>query len=88
MGFPFYDAWGAVRSQQSGGDPTLRYCGGLGHKQDDESGLVYMRARYYEPTSGRFVSEDPGRSGGNWSTYCGNDPINHSDYSGKLRREQ
>ena len=40
-----YDAWGVVRAQQSGGDPKLRYCASLGHRQDDESGLVYMRAR-------------------------------------------
>ena len=40
-----YDAWGVVRAQQSGGDPKLRYCASLGHKQDDESGLIYMRAR-------------------------------------------
>ena len=53
-----YDAWGVVRSQQSAGDPTLRYCASLGHKQDDESGLVTMRARYYEMGSGRSVSED------------------------------
>ena len=53
-----YDAWGAVRAQQSAGDPKLRYCASLGHKQDDESGLVYMRARYYEPASGEV--REPG----------------------------
>ena len=77
-----YDAWGVVRAQQSGGDPKLRYCASIGHKQDDESGLIYMRARYYEPSSGRFVSADCGRQGFNWYTYCGNDPISRSDQSG------
>jgi uncharacterized protein RhaS with RHS repeats len=38
-----------------------------------------MRARYYEPSSGRFISEDPARYGHNWHTYCGNDPINFAD---------
>ncbi len=47
-----------MRAQQNAGDPKLRYCANLGHNQDDESGLIYMRARYYEPASGRFVSED------------------------------
>ncbi len=78
-----YDAWGVVRSQQSAGDPKLRYCGNLGHKADDESGLIYMRARYYEPNSGRFISEDFGHDGANWFTYCGNNPVSGADRSGK-----
>jgi RHS repeat-associated protein len=78
-----FDAWGSVRQGAAGGDPTGRYCGNLGHKQDDESGLIYMRARYYEPTSGRFVSEDPARDGGNWFAYCGNNPVGFADSSGK-----
>jgi RHS repeat-associated protein len=48
-------AWGALRS--GGGADKGKHCANLGHKQDDESGLVYMRARYYEPTSGRFVTD-------------------------------
>ena len=80
-----YGAWGAVRAQQSAGDPKLRYCASLGHRADDESGLVYMRARYYEPASGRFVSEDPSYDGHNWFSYCGNDPVNSIDGSGKTR---
>ena len=78
-----YDAWGVVRAQQSGGDPKLRYCASLGHRQDDESGLIYMRARYYEPTSGRFVSEDPAGAGRNWFAYCAGDPVNSADRTGK-----
>ncbi|MBL1152607.1 MAG: RHS repeat-associated core domain-containing protein [Armatimonadetes bacterium] len=78
-----YGVWGSVRSSSSTGDPKQRYCANLGHIQDDESGLIYMRARYYEPWSGRFVSEDPGRQGANWFAYCQNDPIQRIDYSGK-----
>ena len=78
-----YDAWRVVRAQQSGGDPKLRYCAGLGHKTDDESGLVYMRARYYEPGSGRFISEDPAMHGANWFAYAKNNPIGFMDASGK-----
>jgi hypothetical protein len=49
---------------------------------------VYMRARYYNPTLGRFVSEDPaGLQGGlNAYAYCNNDPINCTDPSGMLPR--
>jgi hypothetical protein len=51
--------------------------------QDDESGLTYMRARYYEPWTGRFVSEDPSMDGYNWYRYCENDPVNRADANGK-----
>jgi RHS repeat-associated protein len=55
------------------------YCGSLQHRRDAESGLVYMRARYYEPWTGRFLSEDPAMDGANWYAYCDSDPINFAD---------
>ncbi|MFM9872491.1 MAG: RHS repeat-associated core domain-containing protein [Fimbriimonadaceae bacterium] len=79
-----YDVWGGVRSGAATGGPKGRYVANLGHVQDDESGLIYMRARYYEPESGRFVSEDPGMDGKNWYIYCSNDPINRIDESGTI----
>lgn len=78
-----FDAWGSVRLGAQTGDPSGRYCGNLGHKQDDESGLIYMRARYYEPASGRFLSEDPSRNGPNWVVYCGNNPVGAIDVNGR-----
>ena len=36
----------------------------------DQSGLLYMRARYYSPSIGRFISEDPlGLNGGDSNLY-------------------
>ncbi|RYD66955.1 MAG: RHS repeat-associated core domain-containing protein, partial [Verrucomicrobiaceae bacterium] len=58
----------------------------IGHRQDDESGLIYMRARYYDPQAGRFISEDPSMDGINWFAYCANDPVNYSDESGRNLR--
>ncbi len=78
-----FDAWGNIRVGAPTGDPKGRYCANLGHKQDDESGLVYMRARYYEPGSGRFVSQDPALQGHNWFVYCGNVPTQYADSTGK-----
>ena len=90
-----YDPWGAMRqwgTHPSGasayqGAPSTRYVGALGHQQDDDSGLYYMRARYYEPGSGRFISEDLARDGGNWFAYCGNDPVARYDSSGKTAED-
>ena len=78
-----YGAWGEIRQGSATGGPRGRYCGNLGHIQDDESGLVYMRARYYEPTSGRFLSEDPSMHGKNWYAYASSNPINLLDPSGR-----
>ncbi|MBS1727753.1 MAG: RHS repeat-associated core domain-containing protein [Armatimonadetes bacterium] len=78
-----YDAWGQVRSGATTGDQKGRYCAGVGHKQDDESGLIYMRARYYEPTSGRFINEDPSKDGLNWYVYAKQNPISNIDHNGK-----
>lgn len=78
-----YDAWGLIRTGTTSGLPNQRYCANLGHTVDDETGLIYMRARYYEPQSGRFVSEDQSREGWNWYLYCSSDPVNLSDETGR-----
>lgn len=59
-----------------------------GRERDFESGLYYLRARYYDPTVGRFVSEDPiGLSGGlNMYVYVGSNPVNYTDPTGLDRR--
>ena len=79
-----YDVWGGVRTGATTGGPKGRYVANLGHVQDDESGLIYMRARYYEPESGRFISEDPARDGSNWYVYVENNSPNSADINGKV----
>jgi RHS repeat-associated protein len=49
-----------------------------GREWDPESGLLFYRHRYYDPNTGRFLSEDPlGISSGgiNLYEYAGDDPI-------------
>jgi RHS repeat-associated protein len=77
-----YDLWGSVRSGAVTGGPKGRYVANLGHVQDDESGLIYMRARYYEPESGRFVSEDRAMYGNNWYIYAISNATNLVDHTG------
>ena len=48
---------------------------------DSETSLYYYRARYYDPNSGRFVSDDPIRIRGgiNLYAYVRNDPVRLTD---------
>ncbi|MCC6402828.1 MAG: RHS repeat-associated core domain-containing protein [Fimbriimonadaceae bacterium] len=80
-----YSPWGEVVST-SGSPPQQGYCANLGHRQDGESSLIYMRARYYEPTTGRFITEDPAKDGANWYAYCASDPLNKIDSAGTQAR--
>ncbi len=57
--------------------------GSLGHTSEDETGLVYIRARWMDPSLGRFISEDRVRDGHNWFVYAGNTPANKLDSNGK-----
>ena len=54
----------------------FRYCG---EYYDDETDLIYLRNRYYDNQTGRFITEDPIKDGLNWYAYCGNNPINNID---------
>jgi RHS repeat-associated protein len=63
--------------------------GYTGHVNDPDTGLVYMQARYYDPSVGRFLSADPVTpSPGNTFNfnrynYTSNNPINHIDPDGR-----
>ena len=53
-------------------------------REDDQTGLMFYRARLFDPVLKRFVSEDPiGLAGGtNMYAYVNNSPLNFSDPSG------
>ncbi|NQZ05636.1 MAG: hypothetical protein HRT35_00605, partial [Algicola sp.] len=62
--------------------------GYTGHQWDDDSGLNYMQARYYDPLLGRFLSNDPVGFSNihnfNRYTYANNSPYRYVDLDGRV----
>lgn len=81
-----FDVYGLPRAGGTGTSATNHgFVGSLGHASEaDTGGLIYMRARYYDPALGRFISEDPAGDGVNWFVYCRNNPVNFFDADGRL----
>ena len=63
-----------------------------GYRYDGDTGLYYLRSRYYDPVSCRFVNADKYASTGhgiigyNSFSYCNNNPIIHEDSEGDLAK--
>jgi len=76
-----YDAFGAELSATGTWKGPFGYAGGFGY-QEDSSGLKLLGHRYYDPSTGRFLSRDPIKDGRNWYVYCSGSPIGNSDPEG------
>jgi RHS repeat-associated protein len=75
-----YDAYGSIASQ-SGSTPNLLLF--QGQYQDSESGLYYLRARYYEPSSSQFLARDPALMQTREPyAYVSGNPLNATDPAG------
>ncbi|MEL6201811.1 MAG: RHS repeat-associated core domain-containing protein [Pseudomonadota bacterium] len=63
--------------------------GYIGERHDPETGLIYLNARYHDPSIGRFISPDDWDPtiegvGTNRYAYSANDPVNKSDPNGHI----
>ncbi len=82
-----YDSFGKPVTSSGTLINPFRY---TGRELDAETGLYYYRARYYDPSAGRFISEDPLSLGGedtNFYRYVDNDPANWFDPFGLKKRK-
>ncbi len=80
-----YTDFGSIAQIEEANHNPYRYVGKHGI-QFEENGLYFMRARYYDANTGRFLTEDPV-----WATnlypYAGNNPVTNIDPSGNISQE-
>ncbi|MBP3392524.1 MAG: RHS repeat-associated core domain-containing protein, partial [Clostridia bacterium] len=94
-----YDAWGKILSMKDGNGNAIVAAGHIGNLNplryrgyyyDNETGLYYLRSRYYDPVVGRFIGPDSyistgqGLVGYNRFAYCLNNPVILTDESGEF----
>ncbi|MBQ6331499.1 MAG: RHS repeat-associated core domain-containing protein, partial [Clostridia bacterium] len=91
-----YDTWGKKVTTTGSLAGTLglfqpfRY---RGYVYDEETGLYYLQSRYYDPTTGRFISADvllstgQGVLGHNCYAYCLGNPVGMVDDGGSAARD-
>uniref|UniRef100_UPI0036700CCA polymorphic toxin-type HINT domain-containing protein n=1 Tax=Paenibacillus farraposensis TaxID=2807095 RepID=UPI0036700CCA len=80
-----YDIWGGPETVKETVPNVLRYAG---EYWDDTTGLQYLRARWYDPGTARFMGEDTYQGqisdpqSLNWYAYVANNPLGYVDPSG------
>jgi len=74
-----YDVFGAPRATTGSSTNEFTFTG----EQVDPPDLQFLRARYYDPAVGRFLSQDPVPFLQQYA-YVGNNPTNFTDPSGML----
>ena len=92
-----YDAWGNLLETSGDMADTLGKLNVLryrGYCYDDETGLYYLKARYYNPAWGRFISADSpviptiSPESATWDknlfAYCDNNPVMRRDDGGEF----
>ena len=87
----WYDDFGQVNEYRESGNSLINEVQYTGAIYDELTGLLYLNARFYDPATGRFISQDTYRGerddAGTWHlyVYCANDPVNYVDPSGHVK---
>jgi RHS repeat-associated protein len=72
-----YDPFGNTTQSGNPSTNSFQFTG----RENDGTGLYYLRARYYSPSMGRFISQDPigARGGINLYAYAAGNPVSLID---------
>jgi len=81
-----YDSYGKQTATSGSLTNTFQF---TSRESDVETGLYFARARYYDPTTGRFINEDPSvfEGGMNFYPYVDNNPTEWFDPYGLQKRK-
>jgi RHS repeat-associated protein len=74
--------FGEIINLQEGPNPYADGSGFTGKDWDEEIGLYYFNARWYDPEIGRFISQDPAADDPNLYSYGYNNPLKFVDPNG------
>ena len=79
-----YSSFGEEINRTGATDVDFGFLGFQGYYEDQESGHTYIRARHFNPSNARFLSEDPLHLTPNLNMYryCANNPVLFNDPSG------
>jgi RHS repeat-associated protein len=76
-----YSPYGTLTASTGTVTTPLGYAG---QYTDPQAGLVYLRARYYDPSTGQFLTRDPLEAQTRQPySYAGDNPTNYTDPTGK-----
>ena len=81
LGYIDFSGFGGVIAS-AGTTSPFSFGGGNGSQTEADTGPVMMGHRYYDPRTGRFITQDPAHDGRNWYAYANNNPVNNIDPSG------
>ena len=79
-----YDAFGMLVATTGTPQGPFGFAAAHGYQEDSDSGLKLLGHRYYDPSTGRFLTRDSIKDGRNWYVYCGNNPARHIDPTGEF----
>jgi RHS repeat-associated protein len=82
-----FDSFGKQTASSGSLTNSFQY---TGREFDSETNLYFLRNRYYDPNSGRFVSEDPIQfwGGANFYSYTRDNPVTYLDPFGLQEKKK